>query len=375
MKQNAPRIVIAAGTGFLGRALVVHLQRAGYACVILTRSPNPDSATPEIYWDGRTLGDWTQQLEGAVAVINLAGRSVNCRYHKKNRALILDSRVETTRAIGQAIARCKNPPAAWLNASTATIYKHTFGPAWTETGEIGATPEAKDAFSIEVATAWERTFNEMPTPHTRKVALRAAMVLGSGKNSVFPVLKRLVRFGLGGKIADGRQFVSWIHEIDFCRAVEWLITHPKIAGPVNLAAPHPLTNADMMKALRATYHVPIGLPATRWMLEIGTVLLRTESELVIKSRRVVPGKLLDAGFQFQFPDFQVAAKDLTAVPRRSAGGQPDSDRIAFASECGRPGHCNVQLTKVEKLLRAPGRFQIAAPETGALRPKKTKNLK
>jgi uncharacterized protein (TIGR01777 family) len=328
MTHKKPRIIIAAGTGFLGRALVAHLQRAGYACVILTRTTNPDSATPEIHWDGRTLGDWTRELEGAHAVINLAGRSVNCRYHEKNRQLILDSRVETTRAIGHAIARYKNPPAVWLNASTATIYKHTFGPAWTETGEIGATPEAKDAFSITVATAWERTFNEIPTPLTRKVALRAAMVLGTGKNSVFPVLKRLVRLGLGGQVADGRQYLSWIHEADFCRAVEWLITHPEITGPVNLAAPHPLTNADMMKTLRALCGMPFGLPATRWMLEIGTFVLRTQSELVIKSRRVAPQKLLESGFEFRFPTFREAAENLIAHAIKNSNAGCISDVAA-----------------------------------------------
>ncbi|HTB85086.1 MAG TPA: TIGR01777 family oxidoreductase [Candidatus Sulfotelmatobacter sp.] len=310
MTQNAPRIVIAGGTGFLGRALIAHLQGAGYACTVLTRSPSPKGGTPEIRWDGRTLGDWTRELEGAHAVIDLAGRSVNCRYHERNRQAILDSRVEPTRIIGQAIARCQTPPKVWLNASTATIYKHTFGPAWNEAGEIAGTREARDEFSVAVATAWEKALDETPTPRTRKLALRAAMVLGTGANSVFPVLKRLVRLGLGGRIGDGRQYVSWIHENDFCRAVEWLMTHDTLAGPVNICAPNPLSNADMMKTFRAVCGVPIGLPATRWMLEIGTFVLRTESELVIKSRRVVPGKLLASGFEFRYPTFREAAQNL-----------------------------------------------------------------
>lgn len=313
MNPNPPSIILAGGTGFLGRALITHFQQAGYACVVLTRSPNPKSAAPEIKWDGRTLGDWTRELESAHAVINLAGRSVNCRYHKKNRQLILDSRVEPTRVLGQAIARCKNPPAVWLNASTATIYKHTFGAAWTEAGEIGATPEARDEFSVSVATAWENALNEIATRRTRKIALRAAMVLGTDKNSVFPVLKRMVRLGLGGKVGDGRQFVSWIHETDFCRAVEWIMNHPEIIGPINLCAPNPLTYDDMMKTFRAVCGMPFGLPATRWMLEIGAFFLRTESELIIKSRRVVPQKLLASGFQFKFPEFQAAAKNLTRL--------------------------------------------------------------
>jgi NAD dependent epimerase/dehydratase family enzyme len=183
------KIVIAGGSGFLGRILAAYFQKRGYTITILTRFPKTaDNAIREIGWDARTPGDWVRELEEAVAVINLTGRSVNCRYHERNRKLILESRVDSTRVIGQSIAKCKAPPQVWLNSSTATIYKHTFGPAWDESGEIGSAPEAKDEFSIEVATAWERTFNEAQTPATRKVATRTAMVLGRDKNSVFPML-------------------------------------------------------------------------------------------------------------------------------------------------------------------------------------------
>jgi hypothetical protein len=243
-------------------------------------------------------------------VINLTGRSVNCRYHQRNRKLILESRVDSTHAIGQAIARCKAPPPIWLNASTATIYKHTFGPAWDESGEIAGTPEAKDEFSIEVATAWERTFDEAQTPATQKVAMRAAMVLGRGKNSVFPMLQQLTRLGLGGKMGNGRQFVSWIHEQDFCRVVEWLINHDAVSGLVNVAAPNPVTNAEMMRIFRDTCRMPVGLPATKWMLEIGAFFLRTETELIIKSRRVIPRRLVESGFVFDFPFLRGALGEL-----------------------------------------------------------------
>jgi hypothetical protein len=212
--------------------------------------------------------------------------------------------------LGEAIARCASPPRVWLNSSTATIYRHTFGPAWDEAGEIGATPEAKDAFSVEVATAWEREFNAAPTPRTRKVALRSAMVLGHARNSVFPVLRRMTRLGLGGRMGSGRQFVSWIHQEDFCRAVEFLLERDDLSGVVNLAAPNPLPNADMMRLFRELCGVPIGLPATEWMLEVGAFLLHTETELIIKSRRVVPGRLLAAGFQFRFPEMRGAVADL-----------------------------------------------------------------
>jgi uncharacterized protein (TIGR01777 family) len=310
------RIVIAGGSGFLGRALATHFHERGYAVTILTRSPKTTAnGAREIAWDARTVGDWARELEGTTAVINLTGRSVNCRYHERNRKSILESRVDSTRAIGEAVVKCKTPPRVWLNASTATIYRHTFGPAWDDSGEIGATPDAKDEFSIEVATAWERTLNEARTPGTRRVAMRAALVLGTARNSVFPMLLRLTRFGLGGKMGDGRQFVSWVHTQDFCRAVEWLILHDELAGVVNIAAPHPVTNLKMMKLFRDVCGMPIGLPAAKWMLEIGAYFLRTETELIIKSRRVVSRRLTESGFTFNFPFLRNALEDLLARRR------------------------------------------------------------
>jgi hypothetical protein len=280
--------------------------------VVLTRQPDEVSEPARVvYWDGRTLGTWAGELEGAAAVLNLAGRSVNCRYHAANRRAIMDSRIESTRVLGEAIAGCARPPPVWLNSSTATIYRHSLDRAMDETtGEIGATPEAKDAFSIEVARAWEQELEAAAVPATRKLALWTAMVFGRGAGGVFAVLRRLTRWGLGGAMAGGRQYVSWIHEEDFCRAIEWLIGRSDLTGAVNLAAPNPVTNAEMMRLLRHLCRVPIGLPATRWMLEIGTFLLRTESELVIKSRRVVPRRLLAAGFEFRFPRMQEALANL-----------------------------------------------------------------
>jgi uncharacterized protein len=310
------KIVLAGGSGFLGRALASHFQEAGYAITILTRAPKAArNGIREILWDAHMPGEWTRELEDATAVINLTGRSVNCRYHTQNRKEILESRIQSTRAIGEAIAKCKRPPTVWLNASTATIYKHNFGPAWDESGKIASTPEAKDEFSIEVATVWERALNEAQTPATRKVAMRAAMVLGTGKNSVFPMLLRLTRLGLGGKMDDGRQMVSWIHEKDFCRAVEWLITREEFSGAINVAAPHPVTNAEMMKTFRDVCRMPAGLPATKWMLEIGAFFLRTETELIIKSRCVMPRRLGESGFTFRFPFLRTALEDLN-VRRR-----------------------------------------------------------
>ncbi len=305
------KIIIAGGSGFLGRVLAEHFQKSGHDIVILTRSPKVTvDGVREVAWDGYTLGAWARELENATAVINLAGRSVNCRYTKQNQKLILESRLEPTHIIGEAIAKCKVPPPVWLNASTATIYRHNYGPAWDEAGEIAASPEAKDEFSIEVATAWERTLNEIKTPATRKVAMRAAMVLGTGKNSVYPMLRLLTRLGLGGRMGDGKQFVSWIHVQDFCRAIEWLIKHEELSGVINIAAPNPVTNAEMMKTFREVCRMPIGLPATKWMLELGAFFLRTETELIIKSRRVVSRRLPELGFTFDFPSLRPALEDL-----------------------------------------------------------------
>jgi uncharacterized protein len=313
------RIILAGGSGFLGRALAAHFRNAGWEVVILTRSPKqPDGSIREVAWDARTLGDWARELDGATAVINLTGRSVDCRYNAKNRKDILESRVFSTRVVGEAIARCKEPPRVWLNSSTATVYKHTFDRDMDESSrEMDSVNEAKDAFSVEVAQAWERALNEAQTPRTRKVALRTSMVLGLGRNSVFPVLRRLTRFGLGGRQGSGKQFISWIHETDFCRAVEWIIAHDNLAGPVNVCGPNPLPNAEMMKMFREVCGAPFGLPATEWMLEVGAFLLRTETELILKSRRVVPRRLLESGFEFRFPFFREALENLENELRRS----------------------------------------------------------
>ena len=305
------KIILAGGSGFLGTVLAHYFAVREREVVILTRNPRTRAdRIREVCWNAVTTGDWLKELEGAGALINLAGISVNCRYHARNRKRMLDSRVDSTRVLGEAITRCANPPPVWLNSSTATIYKHTFGPAWDEAGEIGGCAEAKDIFSVHIATEWERVFNEASTPRTRKVALRSAMVLGHAKNSVLPNLLRLGRLGLGGTLAGGRQFVSWIHQEDFCRAVEWIMEHEHIRGVVNLAAPNPVTNAEFMATIRKVSQVPFGLPAPRWLLEIGAFFLRTETELLIKSRRVVPGKLLADGFSFRHPHLLAAIEHL-----------------------------------------------------------------
>jgi uncharacterized protein len=256
-------------------------------------------------------------------VINLAGRSVNCRYTAENRRAMMDSRVESTRVVGEVIAAAARPPRVWLQMSTATIYAHRFdAPNDERTGILGGgEPGAPDTwrFSIDVARAWERAFDEAVTPSTRKVAMRSAMIMSPDRDGIFDTLLALVRRGLGGASGDGRQYVSWLHHVDFVRAVRWLIDRDDVDGAINLASPHPLPNAAFMRALRDAWGTRVGLPAAAWMLEIGAVALRTETELILKSRRVVPGRLLEAGFTFDWPEWPQAARDLCLTWRALNG--------------------------------------------------------
>jgi hypothetical protein len=278
--------------------------------------PGPDRARGTIRfcrWNGRSGGTWEQELARATVLINLAGRSVNCRYTPANQRAIMDSRILPTRALQEALARCPDPPALWLNSSTATIYRHTFGHAWDEDGQIGATAEAHDAFSIQVATAWESEFFREPAPATRKVALRSAIVLSRDAQNIATILRRLVLCGLGGPMAGGGQWVSWVHIEDFCRAIAFLINNSstlQITGPVNIASPQPVTNDQMMRIFRQAIGRRRGLPASRWMLELGAFFLRTETELICKSRRVIPGRLTRAGFAFSYPAMRGAIENL-----------------------------------------------------------------
>lgn len=307
--------MIPGGSGQVGTILARAFVAEGHEVVILSRR---QYAAPwrVVEWDGATLGDWGGEIDGCDVVINLAGRSVNCRYTPVNRREIVESRVQSTRAIGLAIAAAKRPPSVWLQASTATIYAHRFDANNDESSGVigGREPGVPETwrFSIEVANAWEAALNEAPVTSTRKVAMRSAMIMSPDRGGVFDTLCNLVRFGLGGRAAGGRQFMSWIHYDDFVSALRWLIAHEEIVGPVNVAAPEPITNADFMRDLRRAAGVPIGLPATGWMLEIGAVFLRTETELILKSRRVVPARLLESGFAFRYPSWPAAAADLWA---------------------------------------------------------------
>ncbi len=315
------RFLLTGGTGQVGMLLGRALLAGGHDVVALSRHPRP-APWRVAPWDAETIGPWAAELEAADVVINLAGRNVNCRYTRENRRLIMDSRVKSTRAVGSAIARAARPPRVWLQASTATIYAHRFdAPNDEMTGIIGGQePDAPETwhFSVEVAKAWERAAAESVGPRTRLVLMRSALTLSPDRGGIFSVLLNFVRTGLGGPVAGGRQYVSWVHDHDFILAVLWLIDHPEIDGPVNLAAPNPLPQAEFMRVLRAAWGMPIGLPATAWMAAIGALLLQTETELLLKSRRVVPGRLAAAGFEFQFPAWSDAARDLCARWRKPA---------------------------------------------------------
>ncbi len=299
------RIVIPGGSGQVGTLLCRHFLGQGHSVAVLRR---------------QSSSEWPAQLEDSDVCINLAGRSVNCRYTVRNRRIIHESRISSTQFLNEVIGSLKHPPHVWLNASTATIYRHALDRPMDEaTGELGGgDPGAPDTwnFSIDVAKGWEQAFFSTPTRRTRKVALRSAMTFSPSRGGVFDVLLGLVRHGLGGTIGPGTQFVSWIHEADFANAIDFLIEREDFDGVVNLASPHPLPNRDFMRELRAAWGTRIGLPSPSWLLEIGTLLMRTESELVLKSRRVVPGRLAAAGFPFLFPDWPAAARELVGRWRR-----------------------------------------------------------
>lgn len=309
------KLVLPGGSGQVGTLVARAFHGAGHAVVVLSRAPTT-APWRVVAWDARTAGDWCSELDGADVVLNLAGRNVNCRYDSINRREILESRVDSVRAVGAAIAEATRPPALWLQAGTATIYAHRYDAANDEaTGILGGDePDAPETwrFSIEVAKAWEQALERCPTPHTRRVILRSAMTMSPDAGGIFDTLLGLVRRGLGGTSGDGRQYLSWIHADDFVRAVKFLIAHTELEGAVNVCAPEPLPNAEFMAALREAWGTRVGLPATAWMLELGAVFLRTETELVLKSRRVVPGRLLEHGFSFEWPSWPAAARDLCA---------------------------------------------------------------
>lgn len=318
--SDVRKLVLPGGSGHLGQLLARHHIALGNEVTVLGRGAAP--ALPEgvryARWDGRNQGPWSAEIDGADAVINLAGRSVDCTYNKTNLEEMLSSRIDSTVAIGEAIAAADRPPATWLQMSTATIYSHRFdGPNDEPSGVLGGSEPGVPSYwrySVHIAQAWERCLAEAATPRTRKVALRTAMVMSAAPGGPFRVLRRLARLGLGGPVAGGDMYMSWIHEDDFVRATDHLLQDANISGPVNLAAPAPLPQREFMAALRQAVRMPLGLPAFRWMVRLGALALRTDPELILKSRRVTPARLLASGFDFQYPSWPHAAEELAQRP-------------------------------------------------------------
>ncbi len=300
------KIVIAAGTGFLGKVLTQHFKNKVEKIIILTRGKGRiEGNIHYLHWDANTVGDWKDEINNADVLINMTGRSVDCRYNQKNKDLIMSSRIQSTRVLGKAVAACEIPPKVWLNSSTATIYRHSLDKEMDEIhGEVGT------GFSVDVATQWEKTFFEQQTSKTRKIALRTSIVLGKS-GGAFPPILNLSKIGFGGKQGDGNQKLSWIHQTDFARSVEFIINNSKIKDVINIVAPKPSTNAAFMKTLQNVTKTPIAIPISKPLLEFGARIIKTETELILKSRNVVPLKLIDNGFQFLYPDLESALRSLT----------------------------------------------------------------
>ncbi|MFC4163331.1 TIGR01777 family oxidoreductase [Epilithonimonas zeae] len=295
------KIIIAAGTGFLGRNLEKYYLNKNYEVKILTRNPKRKN---EIFWDAKTIGTWKNELEYADVLINLTGKSVDCRYNEKNKKEIYDSRINSTRVLQKAIDESQNPPKIWLNASSATIYVHSEIHLNTESnGIIG------DDFSMNICKSWEKEFFKLKNPNIRKVALRTSIVLGKN-GGAFPKFKQITNLGLGGKQGRGNQLMSWIHIDDFCEAVNFIIENENLKGAINITAPKPLTNEEMMKRLRDKFKFPFGISSPVWLLEIASIFIRTETELMLKSRNVYPEILLQNDFKFRYDTFEKALEKL-----------------------------------------------------------------
>lgn len=316
MNTPHPRIVIAGGSGFMGTHLTRHLLNLGYAITILTRRPAASTGHPLLThaaWDGQTPGPWIRQLNGARALINLAGRNVNCRYTKRNRDEILYSRLDAVKVLGQALRDCDHPPGVWIHSSTLAIYGDRGDEPLTEDAPAGQT------FSPDVARAWELATDNAVLPDMRKVILRISFALGNDGGAL-PMLTRLARLGLGGSVGHRRQYYSWIHIQDVCNVVQWAIEKPEMAGVYNVTSPQPVRNAQFMKLLRQALGRPWSPPAPRWTIHLGCFLMRTEAELALRSRQGIPARLQAMGFPFAYPTLEQAFEHLLTPVKPS--GKP-----------------------------------------------------
>lgn len=318
------RIILAGGTGFMGQEMIKYFGTTNQI-IVLTRQVNDQQNNRNRYsslsdeeqkhikyvkWDGKTIGNWAAEIDGANIIINLAGRTVNCRYTEKNKAEILNSRLDAVNAIGAAIQQSNLAPALWINASSATIYRHA-----TDRPQDEYTGEYHDDFSVQVCQQWEKTFFDQSAPRTRKITLRMAITLGTG--GVLIPYFNLLKLGLGGKQGSGKQMYSWVHIEDTCRMIEWICEHENLQGIYNCSSPNPVTNREFMQTLRSVTNTKIGLPAFEWMLKTGAAIIGTETELVLKSRWVIPTKITETGFVFKYPYLEDALADIISkVPRK-----------------------------------------------------------
>lgn len=299
------KVILAGGSGYIGTVLVKFYSEKNEEVVVLTRGTSSLNGNVRyVHWNGRDVDKWVEELEGAELLVNLTGKNVNCRYNENNKAEILNSRLDATAALGKGVTKLSRPPKVWIQSASATIYRHAEDRPMDEyTGEIG------NGFSVDVCNAWEKMFWDQHTPHTRKVLLRIGIVLGKSE-SALPRMLRLTRFGLGGKQGSGHQYMSWIHEEDVAAVIDWVYSNKEIQGTLNCTSPQPLKNTDFMRTLREVCHVPFGLSTPEWLLGVGAWLIGTETELVLKSRWVIPKKLLDAGYVFRFGELHAALENI-----------------------------------------------------------------
>ncbi|MCJ8288737.1 MAG: TIGR01777 family protein [Crocinitomicaceae bacterium] len=298
------RIIITAANGFLGDNLCTHFAKS-YEVIALVRTLLPDKENiTYVKWDGKTLGDWKSYFDDAHALINLAGRSVDCRYHEENKRLILQSRLESTKVLAEAIEGCKVKPTIWINSASATIYAHSLEKPNSESKHV-----IGSGFSVDVCQKWEKSFFEFSHADVRQVALRTTIVLGKD-GGAFPIMKKMVKLFLGGKQGNGNQMISWIHIDDFKKAVDHVLSHKDIKGVINIGSPNPVQNVAFMRELRSACKRTFGLPAPKWLLNFGARIIKTETELILKSRFIQPEKLIQTGFEFDYPTIDSAMSHL-----------------------------------------------------------------
>ena len=303
------KVILAGGTGFVGRSLTPLLLASGYEVVVLSRAPvsSRSGAVLSVHWDGKSLGDWAQALDGATALVNLTGRSINCRHTPANRREIIESRVDSVRVLGAALAQAKEPPAVFVQAAGIGIYGDA-GDRWCDE----SAPHGDD-FVTEVCEKWEAAFDAVHAPRTRKVLLRLGVALGS-EGGFLRVLAKLTRCFLGGQIGNGRQYISWIHMADLCRIFLACVEHPEIHGIYNATSPNPVTNAEFMRELRQTLHRPWSPPVPKFAAVLGAWLMGTAPSLAFASQRGIPKHLLDQDFRFDFVELRSALSNLLSKP-------------------------------------------------------------